>query len=126
MIEVKSVNRNHKDLKERSFWAISFSIPEKPKNEIYLVEDLDYERSFDIQVIEGEGLRDDEMKELADFIVAFTQPEYYLLSCGESYWQKERFYKFLESNPKLKDTGYLRTLKDKEGGEHYYKILKRL
>ena len=126
MIEVKSVNRNHKDLKERSFWAISFSIPEKPKNEIYLVEDLDYERSFDIQVIEGEGLRDDEMKELADFIVAFTQPGYYLLSCGESYLQKERFYKFLESNPRLTDTGCLRTLKDNEGGEHYYKILKRL
>ena len=123
---IKTVDRNWKDPKERGFSAISFSISEKPKSEIYLTEDLDYPRSFNYHMIGGEELQDYEIKFLATSVISFLQPGYYLLSCGESWKQKERLRDIFEKSGQLKDTGCLRSLTNKLGETYYYKILKKL
>lgn len=124
-LTIKEVDRNWKDKDERGFGAISFSIPEKPNDEIYLVEDLGYPKTFNFHMIGGNNLGDSEILFLAKAVISFIQPGYYLTSCGESWEQKERLYKVFEKLPGLDDTGYLRVLKDKEDKNHYYKIFKK-
>lgn len=120
---IKNVNRSWRDIKEKSYNALSFSI-EGRSGEIYLTEDLDYPNSHNIHPIETENLREDELMFLASSIIEYIPTNHYLLSCGESWEEKERFFKILYHL--LYDTSYIRTLKDSEGKEHYYPILKKL
>lgn len=120
---IREVERNWRDLKERGFRATSFSIEDK-KGEILLTEDLDYERSFDIHPISCEGFRDSDYKFLSQAIISFIQPNSYLMTCGKSWQEKEKLFNILSDF--LEDTGCLRVLKDEEGKDHCYKILKKL
>lgn len=122
-IEIKTVERRWKDIKEKSYSATSFSI-EGRKGEIYVTEDADYPNSHDVHMILGEELNDKELRFLVSSVIKHISEGHYILSCGESWKQKERMYHIFESL--LSDTGCLRTLKDRDGKEHYYKILKKL
>ena len=119
---VKEIETNKKDIKEKSFKAISFGLTNK-KGEIYLTEDSDYPRSHDVSIVEGENLTDSELKFLVKSVIDYIPEGHYILSCGEHWEQKERMYKIFESL--LKDTTCIRTLKDREGREHYYSILRK-
>ena len=116
-------NRNH----ERSPMAITFYLPSKPDSRVLLLEDLDYEHSFDYHIENGDNLGEDELDAIVKFIVCFIQPGYYLLTCGESGEQLWRLYwKFYCYSGKLQDTGCLRVLRNKTGQEKTYKILRKL
>ena len=69
-------------------------------------------------------LTKDEIKFLASSIIDYIPTHHYLLTCGESWKEKEDLFDILSGL--LSDTGCLRTLKDREGGLHYYPILKKL
>jgi hypothetical protein len=122
-IEIKTVERKWKDIKEKSYNATSFSIKGR-KGEIYVTEDADYPNSHNVHMILGEELNDKEIRFLVSSVIKHIPESHYILSCGEAWEQKERMYRIFESL--LPDTGCLRTLRDHDGKEHYYKILKKL
>jgi len=120
---IKTVEREWKDIKEKSYSATSFSIKDK-KGKIYMTEDADYPNSYDVHMILGEELSDKELRFLVSSVIENISEGHYILSCGESWEQKERMYRIFESL--LSDTGCLRVLKDHDGKEYYYPILKKL
>ena len=119
---IKEVKREWKDKKERSYSAISFKI-EGRKGEIYLTEDTDYPKSHNVHMIWGEELGNEELEFLVASVIDYIPSGHYILSCGESWEQKERMYCIFVRL--LEDTSCLRTLRDKEGKEHYYPILRK-
>ena len=122
-LNIKTVERNWKDIKEKSYSAISFSIEGRP-GEILMTNDLDYPNCYDLHSIETGKLTKDELKFLASSIIDYIPINHYLLTCGESWKEKEDLFGI--PSGLLSDTGCLRTLKDKDGGTHYYPILKKL
>ncbi len=76
------------------------------------------------QPIEAARLTEDELKFLAKSIIDYIPSGHYILTCGESWKEKEDIFGILSGL--LSDTGCLRTLKDREGGPHYYPILKKI
>ena len=126
-LQVKTIDRNWSKPQERSTKAISFSLAEKPKSEIYLAEDKEYDRSFDYHIILGEELTDTELEFLTMAVISFLQPTYYLMTCGDSYYQKQRLTKLFTFSPSLEETQYLRVLPDsKDGHGESYKIFRKL
>ena len=122
-LNIKTVERNWKDIKEKSYSATSFSIEGRP-GEILMTDDLDYPNCHDLHPIEATRLTKDELKFLASSIIDHIPVSHYLLTCGESWKEKEDLFNILSGL--LSDTGCLRTLKDKDGRKHYYPILKKL
>ena len=122
-LNIKTVERNWREPKERSYTATSFSIEGRP-GAILMTDDLDYPNCHDLHPIETARLTKDEFKFLAKSVIDYIPSGHYLLTCGESWKEKEDLFGIRSSL--LSDTGCLRTLKDKEGGLHYYPILKKL
>lgn len=122
-LNIKTVKRGWRDLREKSYNAISFSI-EGRKGEILMTDDLDYPLCHDLHPIEADQLTKEELKFLAQSIIDYIPEGHYLLTCGESWKEKEDLFRILSAM--LFDSGCLRTLKDREGGTHYYPILKKL
>lgn len=122
-LNIKAVERNWKDIKEKSYSATSFSIEGRP-GEILMTDDLDYPNCHDLHPIEAGKLTKDELKFLTSFIIDHIPTNHCLLTCGESWKEKEDLFGILSDL--LSDTGCLRTLKDREGELHYYPILKKL
>ena len=122
-LNIKTVERNWRDLREKSYTATSFSIEGRP-GEILMTDDLDYPNCHDLHPIEATRLTKDELKFLAKSIIDYTPENHYLLTCGESWKEKEDLFNILSGL--LSDTGCLRTLKDRKGGLHYYPILKKI
>jgi hypothetical protein len=120
---IKPVKREWRDLKEKSYNALSFSLEGRP-GEILMTEDFDYPNCHDLHPIETARLTKNELKFLASSIIDYIPTYHYLLTCGESWKEKENLFGILSGL--LSDTGFLRTLKDKEGGLHYYPIFKKL
>ena len=89
-----------------------------------MTDDLDYPNCYDLHPTEAARLTKDEIKFLVSSIIDHVPTNHYLLTCGESWKEKEDLFGILSGL--LSDTGYLRTLKDREGGLHYYPILKKL
>ena len=89
-----------------------------------MTDDLDYPNCHDLHPINAARLTKDELKFLAKSIIDYIPENHYLLTCGESWKEKEDLFGILSGL--LSDTGCLRTLKDREGGLHYYPILKKL
>ena len=122
-LNIKTVERNWREPKERSYTATSFSIEGRP-GEILMTDDLDYSNCHDLHPIEAGKLTKDELKFLTSSIIDHIPTNHYLLTCGESWKEKEDLFGILSGL--LSDTGCLRTLKDHEGGLHYYPILKKI
>jgi hypothetical protein len=122
-LNIKTVERNWREPKERSYTATSFSIEGRP-GEILMTDDLDYPNCHDLHPINAARLTKDELKFLANSIIQNIPSGHYLLTCGESWKEKEDLFWILSGL--LSDTGCLRTLKDREGGTHYYPILKKI
>ena len=122
-LNIKTVERNWRDLREKSYTATSFSIEGRP-GEILMTNDLDYSNCHDLHPIETARLTKEELKFLAKSVIDYIPSGHYLLTCGESWKEKEDLFGILSGL--LSDTGCLRTLKDREGGLHYYPILKKL
>ena len=122
-LNIKTVERGWRDLREKSYIATSFSI-EGRSGEILMTDDLDYLNCHDLHPIETARLTKNELKFLASSIIDYIPTNHYLLTCGESWKEKEDLFGTLSGL--LSDTGCLRTLKDREGGLHYYPILKKL
>lgn len=121
-LRIKEVDREWKCREERSYKAISFGLEGK-QGEIYLTEDQDYPKSYDVHMIEGWELSNPDIEFLVSSVIRHIPQGYYVMSCGESWEQKERMYQFFEKM--MVDTCCLRVLKDKGGREHYYKILRK-
>jgi hypothetical protein len=119
---IKPVKREWRDLKEKSYNALSFSLEGRP-GEILMTEDLDYPNCHDLHPINATRLTKEELGFLAQSIIDYIPSTHYLLTCGESWKEKEDLFGILSGL--LSDTGCLRTLKDCEGGLHYYPILKK-
>ena len=124
-LNVREVDRDWKTSKERGYKAISFSLREKPESTILLVEDVDYESSFDYHICFGENLCEDEFKFLANVVLNFMQPGWYLLTSGESNPEKEKLYNYFLYSGRTEDTDCLRVLKTIDGETKYYKILRK-
>ena len=122
-LNIKTVERNWREPKEKSYTATSFSIEGRP-GEILMTDDLDYPNCHDLHPIEATRFTKDEFKFLAKSIIQNIPSGHYLLTCGESWKEKEDLFGILSGL--LSDTGCLRTLKDREGGLHYYPILKKI
>jgi hypothetical protein len=122
-LNINTVDRDWRDLKEKSYSAISFSIEGRP-GEILMTDDLDYPNCHDLHPINTEKMNNGELDFLTSSIIDYIPEGHYLLTCGESWKEKEDLFGILSGL--LSDTGCLRTLKDKEGGIHYYPILKKI
>ena len=119
----KTIERDWKYKEEKSYKAISFSI-EGRDSEILMTEDLDYNNSHDLHPIDTNKLNEEELRFLVQSIIEFLPPSHYLLTCGESWKDKEDLFRILTYSI-LSETECVRVLLDKEGNKHYYQIFEK-